>query len=424
MTPIEPYPPDWADDERMSFLFSAFKKSRDVDSSDWDSKMTFWVPLIQNYARSRGLLSVSLRQLQAEFTRKGSIPLGLPLVIQEMMRQGTLQRESDFLAGVTNGWLSWGVRKLVITPLQWTARAVVGLQTSPDEALVVPEVIKERAELLLKTYQSSSLNSLPVLSEDDVRSLAAEICPEPSALNLVLLQLQADKKICMLEKGGEKLVKIAQAGLSQVTPVSESDVGIYELRKSDKLLSERLQSACTESDRLKDEALSCKRAGNQQQALRCMRRRKLTERRVTELQNKLDTVQNILERISTAQTDRKVVSAYEAGISGLRLAMKDVSLEKAESLVDQIQEFCDLQDDVSQTLSGATISDIDVDADDLERELDDILKKDEVLVDLPDVPINPISPILPQPVLDQTGTEYYHGINRSPLHRAPQPTLQ
>lgn len=32
--------------------------------------------------------------------------------------------------------------------------------------------------------------------------------------------------------------------------------------------------------------------------------------------------------------------------------MKDVTVEKAESLVDQIQELCDTQDEVSQTLAG------------------------------------------------------------------------
>uniref|UniRef100_A0A8C5QTN7 Charged multivesicular body protein 7 n=1 Tax=Leptobrachium leishanense TaxID=445787 RepID=A0A8C5QTN7_9ANUR len=422
MAPVNPYPPEWDDDERMSFLFSAFKQSRDVNTADWDSKMAFWVPTILQYAQSQGLVSVALHQLQTEFTRKGSVPLGLPIVMQEMVRQGSLQRESDFVAGVTSGWLSWGMSQLVIRPLRWTAGKILGVQISPDEAFVVPEVLKKWAELLLMQYRSSSLNSSPVLHEKDVRMLWAEICPKSASLNLVLLQLQRDKRICMMERSGEKLVKFVQEGMS-LTPIGEADVGILELRKCEKLLSVKLQNACEESDRLKMEALSCKQLGNKHQALRCMRRRKLAEHRVSELQNKVDTVQNILERISTAETDRKVVTAYEGGVSALRLAMKDVSVDKAESLVDQIQEFCDLQDDISQTLTGMSVGDTDIDPDDLERELDDILKTENVLDELPDVPTNPIISS-PQKITAPSERDGPQAFPRTAIGSAPQTVLQ
>lgn len=34
----------------------------------------------------------------------------------------------------------------------------------------------------------------------------------------------------------------------------------------------------------------------------------------------------------------QVMQAYQAGVSALRLSLKDVTVERAESLVDQIQE--------------------------------------------------------------------------------------
>ncbi|NP_001015735.1 charged multivesicular body protein 7 [Xenopus tropicalis] len=388
MAALSCYPPEWDDDERMSFLFSAFKQTRDVNTSDWDGKMKFWIPLILKHARAQGLLSISLSQLERDFRRKGFAPLGLRIVIQEMMRQGTLRKESDYVSNVSSGWLSWGMRQLVIRPLRWTIGTVLGSQMGPDEPLVIPEIIKERAALVLQRYQSSPLRALPLLSEEEVRTLCAEICPNPSALNLVLLQLQGDKKICVLERAGKKLVKFVRVSVGQVDPISESDLGIYELQQSEKLLSERLQSAGEESDRLTEEARTYNRAGNKHQALRCLRKRKLLERRITELQNKQDTVQGILERIAAAETDRKVVSAYQMGVSALKLALKDVTMEKAESIVDQIQEYCDLQDDLSQTL--ASVSDADIDSEDLEKELNDILQNKEMIVDLPDVPSGPV----------------------------------
>ncbi|KAM3926703.1 charged multivesicular body protein 7 isoform 2-T4 [Leptodactylus fuscus] len=382
------FPPEWDDDERMSFLFSAFKQSRDVDSLNWDSKMAYWTSLIIKHAKAQGLLTVTLRQLQTDFTRKGSIPLGLGTVVQEMLRRGSLQRESDFMAGITSGWVSWGMRQLVVKPLRWTMNSFLGGQPNEDEPFVVPEVLKEQADLVFQKYRSSPLSTVPLLCEEDVHGICKDLVPSQSVFQLVLLQLMRDKKVCLLQRSGEKLVKFVQEGNSQVTPIGDTDLGIYELRKSEKLLSERLQSACDESTKLTEEARSFNKAGNKPQALRCLRRRRQVEKRISALQSKLDTIQSILERISMAETDRKVVSAYQVGVSALRSAMKDVNLEKTESLVDQIQEFCDLQDDINQTLAGVGTSNLDVDTDELERELNEILK--EETVDLPDVPTGPI----------------------------------
>ncbi|XP_072255912.1 charged multivesicular body protein 7 [Pyxicephalus adspersus] len=383
-----PYPADWDDDERMSFMFSAFKGSRDVDSVGWDSKMTFWIPLILQHAKAQGNVRVTLRQLQSHFTRKSSTPLGLATVIQEMLRRGCLQIESDFVSGVSSGWISWGIRQMVIKPLQWTWGTILGAQISPDEPFVIPDILKAQAELVLKEYLSSPLSSTSIVLDDDVYNLCKDQIPDRSAFNLVLLQLQLEKKISVLQRHGEKLVKFLQDGKTRVNSIEESDLGIYELQKSQKLLSEKVQKASEESDQLKEEAINFKRAGNKQQALRWMRRRKLSEKRLSELQNKLDTVQNILDRISIAETDRMVISAYQMGVTALRTTLKDVSVEKTESLVDQIQEFCDLQDDISQSLAGAVPGDIDVDTDDLEKELNELLQENEV--DLPEVPTGPL----------------------------------
>ncbi|KAG8574194.1 hypothetical protein GDO81_009088 [Engystomops pustulosus] len=382
------FPSEWDDDERMSFLFSAFKQSRDVDSADWDSKMGFWIPLIVKHAKAQGLLSITLRQVQTDFTRKGSAPLGLGIVVQEMLRQGSLQRESDYVAGITSGWVSWGMRQLVIKPLRSALSSVLGGQLNLDEPFVVPEIIKAQAAAVLQKYRTSALSAVPLLSEDDVHGLCKDLIPGQSALQLVLLQLMRDKKVCLLQRDDERLVKFVQEGNSHVTPIGDTDIGIYELQKSEKLLSERLKSGCEESSKLTEEARSFNKAGNKNQALRCLRRRKLVEKRISALQGKLDTIQGILERISMAETDRKVVSAYEIGVSALRSTLKDVSLEKTESLVEQIQEFCDLQDDINQTLSGVGISDLDVDTDDLEKELNEILQSDEA--DFPEVPTGPL----------------------------------
>ncbi|XP_069070171.1 charged multivesicular body protein 7 isoform X2 [Pleurodeles waltl] len=385
-------PQEWKDDERMAFLFSAFKQSRDVNTTEWDSKMAFWVPLVVSCLRRNGAVSLTLKELQEIFKRKGSAPLGLSTVLEEMIRRGELQKETQFVAGVDSGWISWGVGLLLVKPLKWTLSAVLsGSKVPADEPFVVLELVKEKASALFQTYQESPFSTHPVISLPELRSLCSEVCKDETVFCLALVQLQKEKKALVVDKNGEKIVKFARGLKDKVSPVSDVDMGIYQLVQSEKMLSLKVEALSEEADRFKDEARSACRAGKKPLALRCLKSKKRADRRISELHSKLDTVQGILDRIYASQTDRMVIDAYQAGVGALKLAMKDITPEKAESLVDQIQEFCDTQDEINQTLAGATQDNLDFDSEDLERELDLLLQDttSEVL-DLPDVPQKPL----------------------------------
>ncbi|KAJ6653722.1 hypothetical protein lerEdw1_008793 [Lerista edwardsae] len=89
----------------------------------------------------------------------------------------------------------------------------------------------------------------------------------------------------------------------------------------------------------------------------------------------------------------KVFNAYQAGVGALKSSMKDVTVEKAENLVDQIQELCDTQDEVAQTLAGVGVNGSETDIEELEKELDSLLlDSSKDLLDLPSVPQKPLFP--------------------------------
>lgn len=190
----------------------------------------------------------------------------------------------------------------------------------------------------------------------------------------MLLQLQKEKRVTVLEQNGEKIVKFARGPHAKVSPVNDVDVGVYQLMQSEQLLSCKVESLSQEAERCKEEARRACRAGKKQLALRSLKAKQRTEKRIEALHAKLDTVQGILDRIYASQTDQMVFNAYQAGVGALRLSMKDVTVEKAESLVDQIQELCDTQDEVSQTLAGGVANGLDFDSEELEKELDILLQ--------------------------------------------------
>ncbi|KAI4573962.1 hypothetical protein MJT46_019517, partial [Ovis ammon polii x Ovis aries] len=314
-------PPEWEEDEeRMSFLFSAFKRSREVNSTDWDSKMGFWAPLVLSHSRRQGVVRLRLRDLQEAFQRKGSVPLGLATVLQDLLRRGELQRESDFMASVDSSWISWGVGVFLLKPLKWTLSNMLGDHKVPaEEVLVAVELLKEKAEEVYRLYQNSPLSSHPVVALSELSTLCAGSCPDERTFYLVLLQLQKEKRSTSNLSLSVQIVKFARGPHAKVSPVNDVDVGVYQLMQSEQLLSRKVESLSQEAER-------------------SLKAKQRTEKRIEALHAKLDTVQGILDRIYASQTDQMVFNAYQAGVGALKLSMKDVTVEKAESLVDQIQE--------------------------------------------------------------------------------------
>lgn len=390
-------PAEWDDDERMNFLFSEFKENREVNSTDWDSKMDFWTSLIIQSCRDRGAVCVNLQDLNKTFRRKEKGPLGLPTVLQAMARSGKIQRESEFAANVDSGWVSWGVGLLLVKPLKWTFSTLLGSSRVPlEESFVVIELVKEKAVELLKAYRNSEFSNSSILSFQELCSLSSGVCADESTLCMALLQLQRDKQVMVSIHEGEKIVKFCQSGQERVSPVNDIDLGIYQLQRSEKLLGERVEKLGLEADKCKEEARLLLREGKKSQALRSLKGRKRVEKKADSLFAKLETIRGILDRIAQSQTDKMVIQAYQAGVSALRLSLKDVTVERAESLVDQIQELCDTQDEVNQTLSsGVAGADDDMDA--LEEELKSLLDEPQpsIAPGLPKIPSDQLPGKLP-----------------------------
>ncbi|XP_041856300.1 charged multivesicular body protein 7 [Melanotaenia boesemani] len=385
-------PPEWDDDERMNVMFSEFKENRDVNTTDWDSKMDFWTALIIESCKQRGSVCVNLQDLNKTFRRKEKAPLGLPTVIQSMASCGKIQRESEFAANVDCGWLSWSVGLLLVKPLKWTFSTLLGSNRVPlEESFVVIELVKEKAAELLRVYRTSEFSSCSLISFQELLTISSDICADESTLCVALLQLQRDKQIIVYLHEGEKIVKFCQPGQERVPAVSDVDIGIYQLQHSEKLLAERVQKLGLETDRCKEEARNLLHEGKKSQALRSLRGRKRVEKRIDNLSAKLETIRGILDRIAQSQTDKMVMQAYQAGVAALRLSLRDVTVERAENLVDQIQELCDTQDEVNRAISSGVIS-ADEDMDDLEEELKCLLdesKPDSISV-LPPVPTSSV----------------------------------
>ncbi|XP_067857512.1 charged multivesicular body protein 7 isoform X2 [Heptranchias perlo] len=304
-------------------------------------------------------------------------------------RRGLIQKESNFAASVDAGWLAWGVGLLLIKPLKWTLSSVLGSNTvAPDEAFVIVERIKDKAADVFQLCQNCLQSSHPVAAFAKLQEVCQSVCKDEKTFCLCLLQLQKEKKVTVAEFDGDKIVKFTHSANKKVSAVSEIDVGVYQLVKCEKMLTKKVQTLSQEAESCKEDARSHLKTGRKHLALKSLRMRRRMDKRLENLHLKLDTIQTILDRIYSSQTDKTVVDAYQAGLGALKQSMKDVSVDKVENLMDQIEQFCDTQDDINQTLSGENLDSIGgVDTDELEAELNALLENTtEGGLLLPDVP--------------------------------------
>lgn len=85
---IPSYLPDvWADDLRMNALFTDFRP-REVNPAAYDSKLKFWMDVIDRCVRHEELISFTSAQLRDKLQRKGKMPHCFPKVLEDMHRYG------------------------------------------------------------------------------------------------------------------------------------------------------------------------------------------------------------------------------------------------------------------------------------------------------------------------------------------------
>lgn len=128
------HPPEWLDDERMNFMMSAFPSHRDVNPAHWDSKMIFWKQCIIRYCQHHHHICIDQDKLKMGLTRNGRQPLGLTVVIDDMIQQNQLIPVDQFQS---SSMITQYIKKFS----GWLQTYFVG-QTQNKNNLIVLHIVK------------------------------------------------------------------------------------------------------------------------------------------------------------------------------------------------------------------------------------------------------------------------------------------
>ena len=371
VTDIASYCPEWTDNERMNVMFAPLRH-KELNPESWNSKILFWGSLIDKWCLNNKKCSITVEELEKAFQRDGNTPHCLQEVLSECVRTGLVVDQGRFVASITpkDTWGGW-VKSVGWGAVQSLGDRVVGHSPS---SLVVPQV----AEKLIEEMFSKLKNVEPMLKLKHFQFLSEENLQDfqDSDSRVLFEFLCAKKLVAVTVVQNTKIFKISLD--NSIVAFDETDVGIIKLHQTLGILDKDIESLENEVKNLGAKVKQLLKSNSRQSAKSFLQRQKIVEKSLEKKLNQKLNTESILDEILGAESNKKVVDSYKAGLDALKAALNDKSLENVDDLMDEIGDTFSKGDDLTTTLSKNVLDD-SIDTIDLEQELSDLSREESDL---------------------------------------------
>ncbi|TPX66825.1 hypothetical protein SpCBS45565_g04231 [Spizellomyces sp. 'palustris'] len=389
--------------DKVSFLFSRFPAARNtLNAPSYDEKMAFWRGVLTE-ACGLGLigehvLSFDADSLETKFKRRGLVPLGLGTVLADMERTGDLIPLAKYKqrSASPQGWASWAVSSLIVAPLSWGISQITGGREQPKShsmrgAHVMIPLVKETAEAFLETirkdahYASDYVLSMSNFQEQFGRAMEARVGRKTSNVDFELVQvyLQQRGNVLIAEdptNSEHGIVKVKPLTSSQSSLViTNTDRGIVTMKSTVAMLHKQvdeLEERIIDLTRMAQQRL---RAGQKERALYHIRQKKLVTQVLEKRLHSVETIEGIIGKIQSAETETEVLTAYDAGSNALKSFIKEsgLTVEAVEGTMDRLQDALADQAEIDEAMAvGQNMILKPEEDEDLEEELDALLAEE------------------------------------------------
>ena len=193
---------------------------------------------------------------------------------------------------------------------------------------------------------------------------------------LQLLHLKNLIDTCELESG--TFIKIKKSGPMEYVKFDESEKCILNLKLTICNLENETEVLEDDCRKLNDKVKQLLKSDSRASAKSTLKRQKLLEQN---LQKKLDqklNLETLLDEILNTDSNKTIVNSYKTGVDELKSKLKDLNAENVDEILAELNEVLAEGDQLSDTLSK-NIQDDSFDADDLERELQNLSNQDSDL---------------------------------------------
>ncbi|KAJ1547564.1 Charged multivesicular body protein 7 [Nowakowskiella sp. JEL0078] len=358
---------------RLPFLYSNFKP-KNVNPSSYNDRLLFWKNTLEVATRSGLLSSTSSTTFCAEgldvkFTHNGLRPLGLDIVLDELSNSGDLIELNTYRNYRT--WAGWAFDSafyLASIPFQ--------LAFGPTKRNLSTNTFVNTT--LLKSLADKALNKINgdivkfstdrIMSQRELNSFLSEVQEMDIELilkfwertNVVIIQFDA--------KSGSRFPKDQKEYTSGITPI---DSGIVIIKETLHALHSQADDLDKQIDQLNKETKIKLAESNKSRAMFALKRRHALEKILSARLGSIETIENILSRIQSAETDTQVLEAYKSGSETLKSLLP--SIDSVESTMSQLQDTLADAQEIENAIQTGIVGTIGENDQDLEIELDALL---------------------------------------------------
>jgi len=125
------------------------------------------------------------------------------------------------------------------------------------------------------------------------------------------------------------------------------------------------------------EAVKFKKAKNNKRAIACLKRKKMIEAQMDNVDNMLQNIVTQKNALENAAFNKEHVGAQRVAMNALKQMNKEITPEKVDELNDEMQELMDDMNQVTSALAHQLDSGVNLDEDELEAELE-ALEQDQL----------------------------------------------
>ncbi|CAH0559118.1 unnamed protein product [Brassicogethes aeneus] len=375
--------PDFAKDEQKITVLFAPLRNRTVNPKDWEHKINSWKTLISIYCACNEIYSFCLSSLNKVFLRNGRPPLCLKEVLDQMLREGSIQQIDRFLVKNSTTWSGWATDMLLKKPLAWSFGKLKNTiyVTTDDCTYVDLELIKTKSNDLMNKIPKDHLNK--VISLPELLKFINENSNYTQKLKLLLHYLEKDGKVCLeVSSSNDCDYKIKFGDGISVKPIDEVDIGIHSLEKNETTLLENIEKLEDEMEKLRGQAKLQLSKGHRQTAKTCLRKKHEIEKKIQKKSDALHNIQIMLEKIKDTHTDAHVWESYKLALNSFNTTFKDSNLSEdaIEDTMIKLGEVLDIHEDIQTALSHP-VKDTSTSESDLEQELADLISQEDSLTE-------------------------------------------
>lgn len=165
---------------------------------------------------------------------------------------------------------------------------------------------------------------------------------------------------------------------------------IQKLRETEELLGKKQEFL---EKKIDVEIQTARKHGtkNKRAAIAALKRKKRYEKQLEQIDGTLSQIEAQREALEGANTNTQVLNTMKDAAAAMRLAHKDIDVDKVHDIMDDIAEQHDISREITDAISNNVAFPNDVDEDELERELEELeqedLDRDMLDINVPSAPL-------------------------------------